>query len=76
MNSGQMNGTDLMIYKRLVDYCNDLGLTIGASGSDLSLYIESGELMGRFENIRDLANYIYGYETGFSKGKCVERKRK
>lgn len=65
-----MNADNIRLYNQLEEYCKELNLEIKLVGSNFSLFVKDTTCLGSFSDLANLASYIYGYETGFSRGKC------
>ena len=65
-----MNANDLRLYQSVEEYCDKLQLQISLTGDDFTLVVLGGMCLGRFPDINSVSQYIYGYEAGFSRGKC------
>jgi hypothetical protein len=60
-----MNANDLRLYQRIDEYARDLSLEIKLVGASFELIRKKNKLsLGCFENLDDLANYIYGFQAG------------
>lgn len=68
-----MNANDIRLYEQISNQSKKLNLNIKLEGESFALYTKKGGLLGRCENLNDLAHYIYGYDAGFSKGSYAKR---
>ncbi len=71
-----MNADNVRLYEEISNRSKDQNLRIKLEGENFSLYNKEGGMLGVFADLNDLANYIYGYEAGFSKGFCTARGKK
>lgn len=66
-----MNGYDATLYENIKVRVEELGMLLTIVGQKFQLQRE-GQNLGHFADLESLANYIYGYDTGFRAGKLSE----
>lgn len=71
-----MNADNVRLYEEISNRSKNQKLEIRLEGESFALYNKKGGTLGVFANLNDLANYIYGYEAGFSKGFCLAKGKK
>ncbi len=70
------NADDIRLYNSLIERTKQLDLVISLVGAAFQITTKCGAVLGTVSCLNDLANYLYGYDAGFSKGKNLKHKNK
>ncbi len=65
-----MNANDLRVYQDTEERFKKMRVKIELKGPAFELSLSNKECYGKFENVRDLSTFLYGYEAGLSRGRC------
>lgn len=64
-----MDGYDLQMYYACVSKCKNLKFDFSVKGKGIEILTDSGNMVGAFETIRDVFNFLCGVELGIDIGK-------
>lgn len=64
-----MDGYDLQMYQNCIMKCATYNFSINARGSNIEILTSKGTVVGVFETMRDLFNFLCGFECGTARVK-------
>ena len=68
-----MTGYDYQKLQTIVENCGTLNLYMSVTGDRFKITNKYGHSLGHFDNLDEVASYVYGYDAGLAMGRMEPR---